>query len=326
MLSVWLYLSVPASIVPGGEGRHETMIERADWRPQQRAASGARHTLLFAVRERNVGAMLTETLLAVSDPESSRYGKHLTFDEVGALTSKPEATSCVHAYLHAIGADLVSTTPHGEFVRASHTVATWERELDTQFHLYEHEVRGAIVRTREYTLPVALSECVTFIGYTSQLPAMTMPAMHATPLTGKTKPGTVDPTLIKSFYNIDSFTASPSVTQSVFEAVGANFSPADLAEWLGYYSFPSQTVAIDIGGHNSSAKCRTTMPADCIEANLDLQYLMGTAQGAPTTYWYIANDTWPFMAWIEAVARDPTPATVHSLSYAEAGALTVTTK
>ena len=37
----------------------------------------------------------------------------------------------------------------------------------------------------------------------------------------------------------------------------ANFSPADLAEWLGYYSFPSQTVAIDIGGHNSSSECRT---------------------------------------------------------------------
>lgn len=301
----------------GGIGDpHERMIERDDWRVHQRAPAGAPHTLLFAVREHNVGSKLTEELMAVSDPDSPRYGQHLTFDQVGALTSDPQATRCVHAYLNDIGATIVSTSPHGEFVRAAHSVAHWERALETTFHEYHHSVKGPIVRTAQYVLPPALVKCVTFIGYTSQLPATAKPKMHATPL--KTKPGTVDPPLLQSFYHIDSFKASPKVSQSVFEAVGANFSPDDLAEWLEYYSFPAQAVANDIGGHNSSALCKTAMPADCIEANLDLQYIMATAQGAPTTYWYEANETWPFIAWIESVMSDPNPITVHSISYDEA--------
>ena len=81
---------------------HETMIAREDWRPQRRAPVAAPHTLLFVARERNVGAALTEELMAVSDPESSRYGDHLTFEEVGALTSDPAATRCVHDYQWSI--------------------------------------------------------------------------------------------------------------------------------------------------------------------------------------------------------------------------------
>ena len=44
---------------------------------------------------------------------------------------------------------------------------------------------------------------------------------------------------------------------------------------------------------------------------------MGMAQGPATTYWYEANETWPFIAWIEAVVADPNPVTVHSISYDE---------
>ena len=264
-----------------------------DWQPQVRANAQDFHTLLFVTQERNVGQTLTQRLMSVSDPDSHDYGNHLTFDQVGKMTSNPNATNCVLEYLREIGATVLKTSPHGNFIRATHRIQAWETVLATTFHHYHHQQRPSIVRTSQYTLPEALSHCVSFIGYTSQLPATTKPLMKATTIEAvENKPGTVDPNFLKSFYNIDSFTSSPNVSQAVFEAVGANYSPQDLQTWLGYYSFPEQHVSRDIGGHNSSALCKTTRPAACIEANLDLQYLMGTAQGSPTTYWYEANETW----------------------------------
>lgn len=301
---------------------HERMIVRTDWVPTQRVSPAAPHTVLFAIKQRNVAnGVLTQRLMAVSDPDSPMYGQHLTFAQVDELTANHDASRCVHAYLGQIGAEVVSTTR--EFVRAKASVQVWETAFDTTFFQYHHRPqhgmpqRGPIVRTAEYTLPEALASCIDFVGYTSQLPGRDKPVLRAIPLDVTNKPGTVDPTLLKSNYNIDSFTASPKVSQAVFEAVKADYSPEDLAEWLEYYSFPDQKVARDFSGHNSSATCKTTMPAACIEGNLDVQYLMGTAQGPPTTYWYEANETWPFIAWMEEVLADKNPVTVHSVSYDE---------
>jgi tripeptidyl-peptidase I len=319
MLNI-LHLTLFASTVAA---YHETMTTtRHDWSPQGQSDLAAQHTVLFVTHNLNVdNNVLTNKLMAVSDPDSPSYGQHLTFKQVNQLTSNPIATQCVEEYLQQIGAKIYSIKGQGQFIRATHDIKTWSKIFKTTFHDYTHQTelnRPSIVRTSEYTLPMQLSSCVDFVGYTTQLPATTKPRMHATPTPLQTKPGTVDPTLLKSFYNIDSYTSSPNVSQAVFEAVGANYSPADLAEWLSYYSFPAQKVARDIGGHNSTALCKTTRPAACIEPNLDLQYLMGTAQGSPTTYWYETNETWPFIAWIEEVMSDETPVTVHSISYAEA--------
>ena len=61
----------------------ERMLERADWQPRARADTSASHTLLFAVKQRNVAnGVLTERLMAVSDPDSPAYGQHLTFEQV----------------------------------------------------------------------------------------------------------------------------------------------------------------------------------------------------------------------------------------------------
>jgi len=135
-------------------------------------------------------------------------------------------------------------------------------------------------------MPKALAACVEFVGYTTQLPGRVKPQLTATPIKDDTATlagnhvgtpsGKIDPPFLNNFYNVDSNTGSAKVSQAVFEAVDANYSPEDLSEWLTYYSFPDQKVARDIGGHNSSAECKTTLPVNCIEANLDLQVDMSS--------------------------------------------------
>jgi len=81
------------------------------------------------------------------------------------------------------------------------------------------------------------------------------------------------------------------------------------------YSIPSQKIA-NVVGKNSPNAC-TSDPNNCVEANLDVQYIIAMAQGAPTTFWSIAssgnNDI--FLDWITAVAASSSPPLVHSISY-----------
>ena len=53
---------------------------------------------------------------------------------------------------------------------------------------------------------------------------------------------------------------------------------------------------------------------DCIEANLDVQYVMAVAQSVPTTYYYwTGSDVW--LDWITTVADMANPPDVFTISY-----------
>ena len=58
----------------------------------------------------------------------------------------------------------------------------------------------------------------------------------------------------------------------------------------------------------------TTCSSSCNEGNLDLQYLMGVAQGTATIYWYVAG-TNPFISWALDVADESDPPKANSISW-----------
>jgi len=76
----------------------------------------------------------------------------------------------------------------------------------------------------------------------------------------------------------------------------------------------SETTIKKVIGPNDPNKCYEN-PDACGEANLDVQYIMGVAQVAPTTYWFVPGDVEPFTAWIMSVADESKPPLVHSISY-----------
>jgi hypothetical protein len=53
---------------------------------------------------------------------------------------------------------------------------------------------------------------------------------------------------------------------------------------------------------------------DCLEGNLDLQYIMGMAQSTVTIYWYCEGLN-PFVTWITDVADSPHPPTSNAISW-----------
>lgn len=75
-----------------------------------------------------------------------------------------------------------------------------------------------------------------------------------------------------------------------------------------------QPISEDIGGHITTNACNTTAYADCVESNLDAQYIMGVAQNVPTIYWY-TDDDW--LTWVTQVADAAEIYDVYSISYAQ---------
>jgi tripeptidyl-peptidase-1 len=100
----------------------------------------------------------------------------------------------------------------------------------------------------------------------------------------------------------------------VFEALGQSYSEDDLAAFQKQYDIPRQKIKKVIGPNDPSS-CSED-PNNCVEATLDVEYIMALAQGAPLTYWSIADEQGDiFLDFIKAVAKTQTPPQVFSISY-----------
>ena len=289
---------------------------RWDWAESAPLASAVltHHEVVFAVKQAT--EELTPTLISVSDPASTKFGKHFDFAAIGELTANRAATAAVESYLRETGAKILRTTPHGEYVRATAPLAVWNELLAADFKTFQHVESGrTVARTRDYTVPAEIAAHVAFVGYTTELPPSRGASFVAEPTPSV---GGVDPALLHSFYDIGTATCGTGTlsTIAVFEGDDQNYSPNDLAGFQSLNMLPAQPVAKVVGGHNSSTICQQN-PQACGEADLDVQYAMAVAQECPMTYFYINNDTSPFVAWAEAVAAEVDPAKVSSISYGE---------
>ena len=118
---------------------------------------------------------------------------------------------------------------------------------------------------------------------------------------------------MNSYYGVTSNTGNSLGSQAVFESLGQYYSPSDLALFQENYNLPSDNVDAVVGGYESDEACATDAN-NCVEANLDVQYMMAMSQLTPTTYWY-EGATDSFLAWIQAVADSSSPPLVNSISY-----------
>eukprot|EP00026_Physarum_polycephalum_P003767 Phypoly_transcript_03781.p1 GENE.Phypoly_transcript_03781~~Phypoly_transcript_03781.p1 ORF type:complete len:566 (+),score=94.40 Phypoly_transcript_03781:39-1700(+) len=121
------------------------------------------------------------------------------------------------------------------------------------------------------------------------------------------------PEAIKSYYNIptNQKVLSSNVTQAVGEFEQQYYDEADLLFFFKEMGLPYDTPVTVVGPNNQSN------PG--IEANLDIQYIMGIGVGAPTTFWSIfANSSIEIddiLAWAVAMSNTPDAPIVNSLSY-----------
>jgi tripeptidyl-peptidase-1 len=163
-----------SSLVPlSWAGIHEQMLKMDNsWNNVGQGAEDEKLQLTFMVKQTNLDA-LEASLMSVSDPQSSRYGQHLSNQQVHDLVApEPKSVQSVMAFLKGHGVEGVSVTPNSDIITAEVTLAQAERLLDTTYFRFEHSESGHVAhRTLSYSLPAEVASHVDFVAPTVRLPA-----------------------------------------------------------------------------------------------------------------------------------------------------------
>jgi tripeptidyl-peptidase I len=288
-----------------------------EWVHVRRANSVDELSLVFAVRQRNA-ELLKRILYDVSEPNSPKYGDHLTFEQLGDIMRDSDAVQVVKTWLHKHGVNKIDETMNGDFIVASMSAKQAETLLGAdvaEFHVYKSTITNNVIfRTRSYTVPAAVDAAIDWIFRCVDFPNKINAQSVFTKATNNT--GKVIPSTLWNYYGIPSTPPTPATGNAVslFEAIGQSFSPQDLAKFQSEYGVEANPVA-KIIGPNTPANC-LFQPNDCAECSLDIQVATGVAQGIPTWFWAVAqNDQTIFLDWIMAVANTTNPPLVHSISY-----------
>jgi tripeptidyl-peptidase I len=294
-----------------------------------RASPEVTHDVIFVVKHKNLDD-LARILDDTSDPLSSRYGKHMTREEIADLTSNPDSCKSVQKYLIEHGATVISTTKYGEQITARAPIHIWEEMFKTEFHAYSYSLEGVqgnnsssrstkkdFVRTAKYYVPGHLDEHVESVFNTVQMPMIRHSPKISTSTSVSTRllavTGHTTPAVLNKAYHISSNKGHPRATQAVYESLDQYFSPADLTQFEKYFSLPVVPVNTSIGGHSTTSAYCNGNPNACAEGSLDVQYMMAISQ-SPTTYYYYDNID-SFASFLSVVLDSASPPLVISISY-----------
>lgn len=303
------------------------LSSRRDIIKKDRMLAAYNHELIFRIQQNSEGR-IKEILEDVSDPNSANYGQHLSPEEVSAITDNSVSREFVLTYLAAAGATVIAQTLYGEYLTARASISVWEELLDTEFYEFHYResdlaVAKKVVRAESYSVPLSLNKHIASIFNTIQMPTKiyAKPIITRIPdeilnstssIQTKAAAGFINPAILKERYAIGNTLGSEQSTQAAYETIGQYFSPADLKKFQNSFMLEEEPIAFDIGGHSSDSVC-VTSPSSCVEANLDIQYLMAISTRSPTTHWYTNSNS--FAAFLVAVANIERPPLVISISY-----------
>ncbi|KAH3732962.1 tripeptidyl peptidase I precursor [Pelomyxa schiedti] len=299
--------SAPACILDGN-------CRGSDWVQRERADEDEDIRLIFAVQQRNIDKLHdTVHKLALSKGVSRKY---MTLNDVHDLTADLEAEEFVFTWLNSNGFKDIKHNIGG-FFEATHKVSTVDELLSAEFwRFYSPLMDLTITRSLQYSLPADLEPYIDFVGAT-QFPLTRLPEPCRFLSNDKNPPrNSTTPPLLKQFYSMgdELRVVDDKSSQSLFEALSQSFSPDDLTAFLSKYNIPDYKVG-EIIGPNDPGMCKID-PNYCVEANLDVQYMLALCQ-APTTYWSIPMSVTGdiFLSWILDVGAKENPPLVHSISY-----------
>ncbi|KAJ7302740.1 family S53 protease-like protein [Mycena albidolilacea] len=291
------------------------------------APSDAELTLRIALNPNNIAGLESE-LYAVSDPNSSRYGQHLTPEDVAEYV-KPtsDALSAVTSWLQTNKISATAISPAGDVLQFKIPVSQANSLFNTEFSVFTHSTTDeTTIRTLQYSLPVELSAAVAYIHPTTTF-SRPFAAPKSQPLPSNSKRD-IDPTCADittiSCLQVEYGIPTTSATQtnnvlgvSAYDNEFANFN--DLKQFLAEYrpDLPA-TTKFDVELLDGGSNTQITGFAG-VEASLDIDYTVGVASGVPVKFISVGplnNDTVSgFLDQINALISDPSRPTVLTTSY-----------
>lgn len=264
--------------------------------------------------------LLHETLYAVSDPRSERYGQHLSLEEVDRMVA-PHSESLVQvlAWLQFHGVDTakdVRANGNADTLRVRTTVRQMEAMTGAQYHIYKHAKSGAVVvRTHErYSLPDEVHAHLDFVTPTIRFPSF----WGASVIEGEVAPESmVTPSVLRQLYNVGDYKAQTRKgVQGVASFLNQFMSQSDLQTFYKQYDTEAVGEVPTIIGPNTQSQ-----PG--VEASLDIQYLTAMGNNVTTQFWSTPGQqpgnpgSEPFAVWLANVGNATDAPHVFSISYGD---------
>ncbi|KAK6857023.1 hypothetical protein PG995_007210 [Apiospora arundinis] len=249
--------------------------------------------LRIALRQQRAAA-LEQAVLEVSTPGHANYGMHLSRDEVRALTAPSrQATTSVTKWVTESGIEPILDN---DFITIDTTVAKANALLDTSFAWYQYEDSDEPrLRTLAYSLPDDLLMHVDMVQPTTRFGRFstkksTVFEVHypddepTTLAVEQTADGVscspVTPACLKSLYNINYTAPSTGNLLAIASYLEEYARYADLQTFESKFAPAAKgqnfTVQLINGGLDDQ-----NSRASSVEANLDIQYVLGVAQPVP---------------------------------------------
>jgi len=274
--------------------------------------------LIFAVKQRNLD-VLQETFWAVSDPKNSRYGQHLSLEQMTELIGPTQQTvDTIVNWLENEGCSDIRITQSREYIHTRVSVPLAARLLNIQFHTYRH-LSGISVEASvgPYSLPTSIAAHIDLVSGAVGFPDVRAPIVQVAPPNSGVGSLEIDPTNIRTRYNVTSTTVGTNSKNmhAVAEFQAQYYSPTDLKTfWNEFVPFAAFQPVAKVIGYNNALK-----PG--IEASLDIQYVMGVAPNITTWFYSMKNfNFWEdLMTWVNEINNETNPPFVHSVSYGSQG-------
>ena len=163
---------------------HEKRSGSSSWAPMQGTKPDGRITLPVRIGLTESNLHLGEDILMdVSNPDSEKYGKHLTAEEVmtypspariAGLTLRqivklfapaPETIDAVHSWLVSSGIEpsRISLSRGRNWLNVNASITEVEALLKTEYKVYEHTTGQKHIACEEYSVPQNVSEHIDLI-------------------------------------------------------------------------------------------------------------------------------------------------------------------
>ena len=268
---------------------------------------------------------LSDTLVAVSDPRSTRYQDYVSQAQLrDMLALSPERLAAVMAYverLHAPAAKTAELAAHGDYLTLELPIAAVEKAFNVTMQRFvsAHGKATVLRSAAAHSLPAELAPHVALVSHVSDFPPRSSRSRGAAgeqlatcqqPLTDGFPGINVVPSLLYNTYNIDNapVAADTLATQAVAEFEDAFFYPHDITVFQKQYNLKQQEISIH--GPNNPDKGYLG------EATLDTEFITAVGSGVPTTdLSYPADSGFALLDWATNVSSMAEPALVQSVSW-----------
>jgi subtilase family serine protease len=316
-----LFLALAALAAPASAAIHSEMPYVNGWSKSSVAVrDNERVKVTIVVKEQGRDEIRSKAL-AVSDPSSPDYGNFLTRAQVDDITRpKAEDMSAVTSWLdsHGVGYKLQGVSS----VIAEMPVSAASELFSTTFHRAEHRAHGqALIRASDYEIPAEVENSISTVFGLHGLPLPPrdlLIAAHGLPK----RPANVTPDVLNQVYGIEGVKVSRSEKnkQAVAEFQGQFMNSTDLSTLFKNYVDKYEEGTDDkvykwVGKHieNSGG----------VEAELDIQYIMGISVGIKTEFWEFPGQDFgaDLHQWTGNLTSQDDAPIVHSVSYGWQGNL-----